>query len=128
MSNRPEKMVRVCDPCFQELVTASSNTSVSVPLEIKDSPKEGRDNEIEKCDNQPLKDNNVKTNPKLSQIASLSPEFGVSAGLWWDSFEEETDFDSSLEFGSGLVFGEGEQKFRQYFQDQLCTIRCIIFE
>ena len=75
-----------------------------------------------------LKDNNVKTNPKLSQIASLSPEFGVSAGLWWDSFEEETDFDSSLEFGSGLEFGKGEQKFRRYFQDQLCIIRRIIYK
>ena len=48
--------------------------------------------------------------PNLYQIATLSPELGASTGLWWDSFEEEPDFDWSQCFEDGLTLNEGKRK------------------
>jgi hypothetical protein len=59
---------------------------------------------------QPLPASKTAHNPKLYQIASLSPEFGTSAVLWWDSFEEEPDFDWSQCFEDGLTLNEGKRK------------------
>ena len=57
---------------------------------------------------QPIPNSKTAPNPKLYQIAALSPEFGASAGLWWDSFEEEPDFDWNDCFEVGLTLNEGK--------------------
>ena len=56
---------------------------------------------------QPLPASKTAPHPNLYQIATLSPEFGASTGLWWDSFEEEPDFDWSQYFKDELTLNEG---------------------
>jgi hypothetical protein len=74
---------------------------------------------------QPLLACKTAPNPKLYQIAALSPDFGTSAGLWWDSFEEEPDFDWNQCFEDGLTLNEGKKKIKKeyiYFNTQILVI------
>jgi len=93
LPSRPDKHLRVCLSCFTVLLEIKKERASGVKKQAENVSEKMTDDDKDGDEKQ-----SRAMNPKLYQLAE--------AGLWWDSFEEDPQFDICDDFDEQLTLDE----------------------